>query len=97
MTKFKVGDIVRCINVPGYPGRRAEVHGGGWEFGKEFKIAKITNQNGREAGNSLDMPIYWYKGNSIQDSRGVYEHALQKEIKVYGIVTFLEKINATKV
>jgi hypothetical protein len=89
MSKYKIGDIVRCIDVGIYTSRLDRVHGGGWKKGKEFRIERITNQNGREEGNSLNMPIYW------DDCYGVYEHALepiwQKKIKVYGICEFVNK------
>ena len=87
MTIFKVGDKVRCINVKGFTSQHiSSLQGGGWKLGKVFKIVRISNNKGREPGNSLNMAIYW------DDCEGVYEHALELavpvQVAVYGIVKF---------
>jgi len=91
MTKFKIGDKVRCVKVEGEDCKLDRIHGGGWILAREFIIDQITNARGRETCNSLDMPIYWMTAGG-----GVYEHALEivhkKEVKTYGIVKFMESI-----
>ena len=90
MTKFKVGDTVRCIDIQGHPVQLDRVHGAGWTKGKIFKIFHISNQHCKEPGNSLSMPIYW-----AENQYGVYEHALELVekpiVKPYGICDFVTK------
>jgi len=61
MTKFKVGNKVRCIK-----NRNHNELGAGWKDGLEFIIKDITNRDG-------DRPIYW----EGERGHGVYEDALE--------------------
>jgi hypothetical protein len=101
ITKFKIGDIVRCKIIASEPIRRTamgdelkEIYGYGWKKNKTFKIIKVGNVDNLEG--SKKEPIYWY--DDLDGRYGVYEEALElvEKLKseVYGIVKFLESINA---
>ena len=58
MNKFKVGDIVECIEIET---RNPNIYGGcGWKKGLRFKITRISGSS---------EPIYW---KALYDG-GVYE------------------------
>ena len=51
MSKFRVGQLARCITPKNPRITNEEGGGSGWEQGMEFKIVRISNET--------DVPIYW--------------------------------------
>lgn len=80
MSKFKVGDKVKCVMIAGNS-YSIKDYGHGWVLGLEFKIEYMT----------FNDEVCWGAKNGY----GVYANALElveRKIKVYGIVKFLESI-----
>lgn len=66
MAKFKIGDVVRCIDNPKAVLRNGrEKNGAGWKLGHTFKITSIDELKSES--------IYW---RGI-DGNGVYENSLE--------------------
>ena len=69
--KFKIGDIVRCIET-------LEPQGIGWKLGYEFKI-----KSRRKGGTSKNLNAYWPGINNyavFESALGLVKPAIREEI-----------------